>query len=373
MSEPFQVNFFTNYEGDRQFSMLRYADQLEAALKRDFSSVCNVHRYAPRYGGKKAGGLLSRFKRFVEYPYLARTHWGPVNHIADHGNSHLLNFLPPERTVVTCHDLIPLRLADRLEGFNKRTQYSFRAKVIHMRKAACIMTDSESTRQDVIALLGIPAERVRCVYLGLNHADFYPLQAGESKDRFRQAFNFSWAFTLLHVGAASFYKNLEGVIETLALLRGRHHLDVHLARVGSPLTTAQEELVRRHGLQSQIHTLKLKDDAQLRELYLASDAILYPSWWEGFGWPPLEALACGTPVVASNRGSLPEITGTAALQINPEDASAMADAVRRVFDDGALRDQLRAAGLIQAAKFPWRKTAEEAAHIYRSVWEKTHA
>src|ERR1035437_4327388 len=150
-----EVNVFANYEGDRQFSMLRYADQLLKGLRSQYGSTCEFDRYAPRWNGKSAGGILSRWKRLVEYPLLARRRWGQINHIMDHGNSHLINFLPRDRTVITCHDLIPLRLANHLVGFSKRIQVSFWAKVVQMRKVACIMADSESTRRDIVSLLGI--------------------------------------------------------------------------------------------------------------------------------------------------------------------------------------------------------------------------
>ena len=365
--KPFKVSFFTNYEGDRQYSMLRYADELQASLRQFCGSLCEIHRYAPRYDGKSTSETLSRWKKYFENPYLALRHKGPVNHIADHGNSHLVNFLPHDRTIVTCHDLIPLRLADRLKGISKRGRYSFWCKVVHMRSAACIMADSESTRRDVITLLGIPSKRVHVVYLGLKLEDFSPLKKSESKEQLKQQFKFSWPLTLLHVGAAAFYKNLEGVIDTLGSLRDKHHLDIHLVRMGSPLPETLRELISRRRLDSFVHDIQVKSDVELRGLYLASDVLLFPSWWEGFGWPPLEALACGVPVIASPRGSLPEITGSAALQVDPEDLDGMAGAVRRVLEDQTLRGQLREAGFGQASKFQWQKTAEQTAQLYRTV------
>jgi len=365
------VSFFTNYEGDGQFSMLRYADELETSLRLYSGSMFELHRHAPRHNGKSASRTVSRLKKYFEYPYLARRYSGQINHITDHGNSHVIRFLPADRTIITCHDLIPLRLADRLTGSSKRIKYSFWAKVVHMRKAAAVLADSESTRRDVITFLGLPAENVHVVHLGLNHERFRPLQHFESKEGLRRKLGFSWPVTLLHVGAPAFYKNLEAVIDVVAVLRQLYHLDVHLVRSGSPLPEGLHQLIRRRGIGTFVHDIKVTNDSELRELYLASDVLLFPSLWEGFGWPPLEALACGLPVVSSDRGSLPEVTGSAALQIDPEDLQGMVEAVREIIGDERLGEHLRAAGLLHASNFQWQKTAAQTAQVYRAVWEKT--
>src|SRR5258708_12150287 len=185
----FSVHLFTNYAGDRQFSMLRYSTNLEKALGDYAHALCAVQSISPRFSGKPPGAFLSRWKRHVEFPFLARRCSGDINHIVDHGNSHLINYLPPERTVITCHDLIPLRLSAMLKGFSKRIAYTFRAKVIHMKKAARIMADSESTRQDVIKFLGISPDRIQVVYLGINNQTFKPMEAMENKMRFKEKFN----------------------------------------------------------------------------------------------------------------------------------------------------------------------------------------
>jgi len=364
---PLQVNLFTNYAGDRQFSMLRYADELESSMGQYCRSVCEIHRYSPRSNGEMTGGMVSRWKKYIEYPFLALRHRGQINHVTDHGNSHMVKFLPRGRTIVTCHDLIPLRLADRLKGASKRIKYSFWAKVVNMRKAAFIVTDSESTRRDVIDLLSIPSEKVRVVYLGLNHDCFKPMRENETREQFRQQFNFSWPATILHVGGAAFYKNFESVVETLALIRQKHRRDVHLVRMGAPLDQPQLNLISQRGVGAFIHDVRIKNDLELRQLYLASDVFLFPSLWEGFGWPPLEALACGIPVVMSNRGSLSETAGSAALSVEPEDIDAMANAVLRVLDDSGLRIRMRDAGFSQASQFQWEKTASAMAEVYTSI------
>jgi len=364
----FHVSCFTNYEGDRQFSMLRYADQLLNGLRRRYSPDCTFDRISPPWNGKTPGPVASRWKRFVEFPLLARRHWGDIHHITDHGNSPLIRHLPAERTVITCHDLIPLKLADHLSGFSKRIPMSFKVKVLLMRRAARIMADSESTRRDIVSFLGIAADKIDVVYLGVDHDTFHPLKAGETKEAIRRSLGMTWPLTLLNIGAAAFYKNLDGVIETLGLLRQKYGLDIHLVKTTKALSPAQDSLIERRGLRPYIHDISAKSDHELRNLYVASDVFLFPSLWEGFGWPPLEALACGTPVVASGRGSLPEVLGSAAPQIEPDQYDTYARAVHRLLEDAPYRNGLREAGFAQAARFQWDTTAEQVMNVYRQVW-----
>jgi len=109
------------------------------------------------------------------------------------------------------------------------------------------------------------------------------------------------------------------------------------------------------------------DEDTLIPLYNAADVLVHPSLYEGFGLPPLEAMACGTPVVSSNRSSLPEVVGDAGILVEPTDSAAIADAMERVFADRALRERMVAAGRERAKLFPWRKTAERTLELYREL------
>jgi glycosyltransferase involved in cell wall biosynthesis len=367
---PFSVHLFTNYVGDQQTSMFRYANNLQTGLKEYANSACTVSAYSPRSNGGKASNLVSRWKRFVEYPVLAYTHAGQINHILDHGNSHLINYLPRARTVITCHDLNTIKLAHLPGAPSKRYVYSFRAKVAQMKKAACVIADSETNRLDIIEHVGVDPEKIRVVYLGVDHERFRPLEKNEDRDGLRDKFKFTWPFTIFHIGVPAFYKNLEGIIETLAVVRRQHKVDAHFVRVGAPLSPTQQALIEKHGLSNYVHTLSPKNDAELRELYLASDVLLFPSWGEGFGLPPLEAFCCGTPVVVSNLPAIVEGTASAALQASPDDPSAMASAVVRIYEDPALRLRMREEGFIRARLFTWKNTALGTAKVYQDLWEK---
>ncbi len=358
---PLQVHLFGNYAGSGQHSMLRYGRELCQALERSGRGACDVTFHAPSSHGLPAGRWLSYWKRYIEYPLLASRHGGAVNHITDHGNSYLLRFLPAERTVVTCHDLILLRVrAKELPSPLPRWRAAFFERVVKtMEKAAWIITDSEKTREDALKYLHVDPARIKTIHPGVDQKIFFP--APEEKRQF------SWRQTLLHVGGGLFYKNMEGVLKTLARLRSQGLDALHLVTVGSPFSQEQKRLVEQLHLESFVHPLGFLSDEALRGIYNASDVLLFPSWWEGFGWPPLEAMACGTPVIVSNRGSLPEVVGDAGVVVDPEDEGRMADAVRRILEDAVWRDDRIEKGFKRAADFSWERTARQVLDIYHRV------
>jgi glycosyltransferase involved in cell wall biosynthesis len=175
---------------------------------------------------------------------------------------------------------------------------------------------------------------------------------------------------LLYVGSELPRKNLVTVLSALAKVK-ESHSDVWLLKVGSPglehFRTQTEAAVKRLGLEGSVLFMGRVPDEDLPLFYGASDLLVHPSKLEGFGFPVLEAMACGTPVVCSNSASLPEIAGDAAIFFDPTRPDEMATAIRRVLEDKALRVTMRAKGIGQAATFTWQNTAERMLELYEKL------
>ena len=236
-------------------------------------------------------------------------------------------------------------------------------------RAARLVTISDYSRRDIAAVTGCSVEQIAMIPLGVDPV-FRPVPAEES-GRVRRALELEGPY-LLYVGGYDFRKNLERLIEAFALLCSRGHRET-LVLVGSGGANQRvypdlRASATRYGVSNRVRFLEgtVGDDLTLRALYNGASVFVFPSLFEGFGLPPLEAMACGTPVVCSTAAALPQVVGEAAVQVDPEDAEGMAQAVARVLDDEELRGRLRAAGRDRAAGYTW---AGAAAQFLRLAWQ----
>jgi glycosyltransferase involved in cell wall biosynthesis len=231
-----------------------------------------------------------------------------------------------------------------------------------------IIAVSENTRRDLAELLGVPTERVDVIYHAADER-FRPLDDQAAKE-FCQEHDLPESF-ILWVGILEPRKNLEVLLRALTILRDKEKELHHKLVVAGAKGWLYENTIKL------VDELRLADDviffgtasvADLLLLYNGARLFVFPSLYEGFGLPPLEAMACGTPVVCSRTSSLPEVLGEAALYFDPLDAEALAEAIQRLAEDEGLRQELRQRGLEQAAKFSWQKTAEQTLAVYRRVY-----
>jgi glycosyltransferase involved in cell wall biosynthesis len=240
------------------------------------------------------------------------------------------------------------------------------------RRAAKVIAISESTRQDVIELLGVPAERVVRIYCGADPR-FRPLPA-EEVAAFRQEKGLPERFVLF-LGTIEPRKNAVTLIEAFAALiaaEPRRTENVQLILAGGrgwlaePVYARVEEL----GLGERVRFTGYVPEAEKALWYNAATCFCYPSLYEGFGLPPLEAMACGIPVVTSNVSSLPEVVGEAALTVDPLDSVALCGALQSVLLDDDLRTELAALGPAQARLFSWHEAARQTADVYTRAKEE---
>jgi glycosyltransferase involved in cell wall biosynthesis len=236
-------------------------------------------------------------------------------------------------------------------------------------RADAIIVISEHTKQDVMKLLGVPEGKIHVV-LCAAAARFRPLPSMEL-NRVLSKYNLEAGEYLLCVGNVEPRKNLVRLVESYDLLRrsvGRLHPMVIAGGQGwhnSLIYKKVEEL----GLQQAVKFLGYVPDDDLPPLLNGALLFVYPSLYEGFGLPPLEAMACGTPVVASNNSSLPEVVGDAALTVDPHDVEGIAKAMEQLLNE-ELRNEMRTRGLARAKLFSWERTARETLKVYEEVYAK---
>jgi len=267
-------------------------------------------------------------------------------------------------SVVTVHDLSFLRHPQCAE-VGLRT-YLMRAVPRAVRQADLVLADSESTREDLVSLLEVAPGKVRVVYAGVEE-NLAEAANEEAQQAVKARFGLDFPF-LLYVGTLEPRKNLLRLLEAYAQLRGRglaHRLV--LAGIKGWL---YEDIFRR------AEELRLGDslvftgyvcEAELPALYSLAEVFVFPSLYEGFGLPPLEAMACGTPVVASNVSAMPEVLGGAALLVNPHDVEALAAAVEQVVRDSSVRAQLIEKGRARVKLFTWKRSAQSLLEAYQSL------
>jgi glycosyltransferase involved in cell wall biosynthesis len=369
---PLSVSLLHDYREGGQVSMKLYAEQLGDALGRLGVDVSRVRPREVLPPALRRVRLLDKLDsyvgRFVVYPRIARRLRADVFHIVDHGQAYLVPSLDPARTVVTCHDVILLAVAAgriKAEFSPPIATRILRASIERMKRARAIIAVSERTRTDLAELAGVDPARVDVIYPGLNHP-FRP--APERRAEIRRRLGLPATPLVLHVGKPGFYKNIPGCLQVVALLR-RRGVGVTFVRAGCPMTAHQRALAERLGVASAVLELGPVAPEQLADLYRACDVLLFPSLYEGFGWPPVEAMASGLPVVCTRAGALGEIVGDAALTAEPEDWAALADHVAAVLSESTVAARLAALGLERAARFDWGRTAERVLAVYRTTLE----
>ncbi len=282
-----------------------------------------------------------------------------------HAPHYVLPPLTPGKTVVTIHDCIHLRfpqyLPNKLAHFYARIFLSSAA-----RKASRVITVSEASKRDIISFLHTPAEKIEVVYNGFDER--ITATTPDEEARVRDRFQLDAPF-VLYAGNIKPHKNVDRLIEAFALLRQRGYTDVRLLLIGDDISrySSLRRLVHRHQLHQQVRFLGFVSVDTLAALYRLARVFVFPSLYEGFGLPPLEAMANGTPVITSNVSSLPEVVGDAALLIDPLDATSIADAMARVLTDADLRADLVRRGRERAKAFSWERSVARTHEIYMDV------
>jgi glycosyltransferase involved in cell wall biosynthesis len=274
--------------------------------------------------------------------------------------------LPPTRaktkTLLTVHDLSFVRVPDAASPSLKR--YLDAVVPPSVKKAQHILADSQATKDDLINLYAVKEEKVTVLLSGISPR-YTPVTSSQLVLTIRNKYNIDKAPYLFTIGTIQPRKNYSRCIRALKVLRDAGY-DLALVIAGGKgwLEDEMYKTLDETKLHDSVHLIGFADDQDIAALYSGAEAVLFPSLYEGFGFPVLEGMACGTPVITSNISSLPEVAGDAAIMINPYEVEAIADAVKRILEDSTLRSSMIEKGFAQAAKFTWEKSAKQLLQIY---------
>lgn len=384
----FQVLLVANYVPDAQPSMQRFAQLLYEGLSARGLPVTLLRPAAVlgRTGSTGRGldkwvGYADKFALFIPELRRAVEERGSrplVVQVCDHSNSPYVPWVRHQPHVVTCHDLLAVRSA-RGEFREASTRWSGRclqaAIVRGLRKASCIACDSEATRADVQRIIGVADDRLEVIHPSIAPG-FKPVPAVDAlacvKRLLGGAANHGDVAAmpeyLLHVGGNQWYKNRVGLIAIYAALADRMPDVPPLVVAGQPLPSDLRQDIERRGLTRRVVQVLNPSDSDLAALYSCAGLLLFPSLAEGYGWPVLEAMACGCRVVASGRAPLTEIGGDVVTYIDPNDSADAATVVARVLGEPHADRLVRTtAGLSRAAQFSSDQMIDAYIRLYRRV------
>jgi glycosyltransferase involved in cell wall biosynthesis len=275
----------------------------------------------------------------------------------------------PWPTVVTVHDVIQFVLPEY--AWRKISRVYFGLVSAGARRAQAVITVSECSKQDIMKILGLGPERIHVIGNAVD-ASLYPVRDAWLLANVRERYGIAPRF-VLYFGGFDMRKNVPRLIEAYArlpeVLRREYQLVIagRYQHLGHPLYPDPRQTVRRLGLDGNVIFTGQIREQDKAPLYSAATVFAFPSLYEGFGMPVLEAMACGTPVVTSNVSALPEVAGDAGLLVNPYEPAAIGEALAELLESAARRDDLARRGLERARRFTWPQVAEQTVRVYKQI------
>ena len=283
-----------------------------------------------------------------------------------HAPHYVLPPLTPCKSVVTIHDCIHLRFPQYLPN---RLGYAYARGSLWVatHRANRVLTVSEASKRDILRYFKVPPAKIDVIYNAIDER-FGRMPEADEIARVRERYQLNDPF-VLYAGNIKPHKNLERLIEAFHMLRRGGMEQVKLLIIGDEISkyATLRRAVHKYKLHKHVRFFGFVPDKTLAVLYRLADVFVFPSLYEGFGLPPLEAMASGTPVITSNVSSLPEVVGDAAFLIDPYEPESIAEAMRRVLTDSTLRNDLRRKGLVRAGEFSWDRSVRRVREIYEEV------
>ncbi|MDZ8055057.1 MAG: glycosyltransferase family 4 protein [Aulosira sp. ZfuVER01] len=363
-----------NYKLDAIKSMDRFASMLETSL-RQFNHQVLITRPEPFFGNiisshKKLQKWLGYVDKFILFPSILRRaiSWADVVHICDQGNAIYTQYLQNKPHLVTCHDLFPIRagLGEFPEYKTGWTGKQFQQMIIKgLNQAQRVVCVSEQTRNDVLRLTSLSEKAVSVISTGLNYP-YTPMLATTAKQRLADLGIPPDSDFILHVGANHWYKNRLGVLSIFYELMLQKP-NFYLVMVGQLMTKEMHQFINKYNLSQKVIELIEIDNENLRAIYSSATALLFPSLHEGFGWPIIEAQACGCPVFTSNRPPMNIVGGDAAIYIDPNNAQESAE---KIIAHLGILVNIKAKGIINSQKYSTTKMITEYISIYKQILHK---
>jgi len=368
---PLKVLLVGNYKPDDQESMERFCSMMAQGLKKHNVTV-TVIRPEPlikRGKSKTLAKWLGYIDKFILFPVHLKkaASQADIVHICDHSNSPYVKILPDKPHLITCHDLLAVRagLGEETHCPISKTGKVLQLIILHgLKEAKMIVCDSGATKQDAERLVGRRNKNICHISLGLN----YPFQVLVADEVLRRlgsvkGLDSSVPF-LLHVGSSQPRKNRDGILRIFAKVKDR--FTGQLVFAGSPLTDDLRSLSKELGVSLRVVEIVKPSDKVLEALYNRAFALLFPSYSEGFGWPIIEAQACGCPAIISNCRPCPEVAGQGALVHELTDENGFAASILRLLN-GQERQKVIAAGFENLKNYDSEKMVTSYLTLYHEL------
>lgn len=369
MMKP-KVNIFTVYREDNRKSMDIYADAIYKNLPKTNSFEISLYRPKKSKWNKyipKTFNLETRFSRYINYPIELLSERGAFSHIIDQSYAHLASVLNPDKCIVTVHDLMPILAWKGLIPSLHPTHrpFLFEYSAYFLKKVKKIIAVSHSTKLDLVRLLGVSDNKIEVVHNGVDPL-FKQLNSEKLVEKYANLIQ-EGVFNVLIIGN-NFYKNNKSALAAIELFEIRYSCLVRVICLGNNLLKFEEDCRDVKLTLKPIFLMNISAE-ELVDLYNICDCLLFPSLYEGFGLPPLEAMACGLPVIASNLGALKEVVGSAAVIVEPTDIDGIATHLYRLFTEPHFRNELILRGLNRAKEFTWSVASKKILNIYEETWK----
>ena len=324
----------------------------------------NVIEYVPSKANIRGVSLVSKIiNKLLIFPYQVRkkAKKDNINHITSDDLVYLLNFINFKKCIVNCHDLISWVY------YRKYLSPFWRLNINGLKRADRIITVSNFSKSEIIKHLGYPEDKIEVIPDAVDHSRYYPKRDKEILKRHNIPENEK---VILYVGSEQPRQNVPFLIRGFAKLK-EVLPGVKLLKIGNPQWPGArenlEKLIRDLNLQNDVMFLGYLPEDELLKFYNAADLFVYPCLYAGFGIPPLEAMACGTPVITSNLTSLPEVEENAGIMVDPYDINGLTKAMSEALTNENLRENMIKKGLERAKIFSWEKSAEKTREVYEKL------
>ena len=370
-----KVIILRDYKEENWHSMEVYADELIRHLQLLHIPNMDIRNHVVLPGLSALfpadHKYMRQFFRYVVNPLGSRFLDGDVFHITDHANSQLIAALDPKKTVITCHDLtapywmmehVPLTRKKKIRHAVERWRLGF------LKRAAGIIAVSEATKRQMVDILKIPKSRITVIPEGVDKS-FVRITDGTIIHDVSKRLRLPKKY-ILHVGTTYYNKNIEGLLKIFFGLAACNS-SLFLVKSGDAWTHDQERMIERSGFSNRIRHVGFVSSQDLPALYSLAEALIHPSYAEGFGFTVLEAMACGCPVVVSDIPAMREMVSDAGLYINPQSEKNQVEKIRSFLSSHTERKVLVRRGYIRAAAYSWEKTAEKTYALYARIAKRS--
>lgn len=350
-----EIDYINGLKTDKIFGMSKYQNEIHSRLD-------NIKLNRIEYPDISKVTGINRIVEYFGYPFIVKKKVvdNNIKHVTRQDLAFILELTDLKKTIVTCHDIIPI-------AYYNTQNPIWKLSAKGLRKAEKIITVSRFSKNDISRYIKYPEEKIEIIPPAVDHNLYYQNRNRKILEKYGIGEDEK---VILYVGAEEPRKNVQFLINSFSKLKNRIP-HVKLLKVGTP-----NYLRVREKLLKQIESLNLQKDviftgyvseSELAEIYNAVDLFVFPSLYEGFGMPPLEAMACGTPVITSNTSSLPEVVGDAAITVDPYDVNKLTEEMYEVLINDGLKEEIVRKGLKRSKIFSWDDSAKKTLKVYKEL------